>query len=123
MIDHVGVTMLHLNDYYKTYGNKSAADPKNTPAVFARGLKDIEYFDWMAQTPAVYANFNQAMAFRTMMAAKEIAKSYPFGQLVPRKDGVVLVDVGGGRGHVLNSILESHPSVAGHAVLQDLEFY
>lgn len=120
MMDNVAVTMFHLYEYFEKNGYRSPEDHRNTPAVFARGLKDIDYFDWMTQEPKHYASFNDAMAHFTFIGAKEIARTYPFSQLPVGASGVTIVDVGGGKGHVLNEIISLHPSIATHAVLEDL---
>ena len=120
MTDNVGITMLHLSAYFKTHGFKSPSDPQNTPGVAARGLTDVMFFDWMLKTPPLYDNFNKTMAFQNSVGAKEVAQTYPFSKLPPGKDGIKIVDVGGGLGHVLAEIISVHPSVSGHAVIEDL---
>ncbi|KAK3720353.1 hypothetical protein LTR37_003764 [Vermiconidia calcicola] len=121
MLDNVGVTMMNLNSYYREHGYKSPADVKNTPTVYARGLKDVGYFEWLTQSPELYTVFNKAMAFHSLTGVNGIATAYPWDKLQPGPDGVTVVDVGGGKGHALKEIIRHHPSISGHAVLEDLE--
>lgn len=121
MLDNVGVTMMNLNSYYRGHGYKSPADINNTPTVFARGLKDIGYFEWLTSLPEMYTIFNKAMAFHSLTGVDGIATSYPWNKLQPGPDGTIVVDVGGGKGHAVKEIIKHHPDISGHAVLQDLE--
>jgi hypothetical protein len=122
MTDIVGVTMMNLNSYYKQHGYKTPADVNNTPTVFARGLKDVGYFEWLTQNPELYTIFNKAMAFHSLTGIDGIATAYPWSKLQPGgPDSITVIDVGGGKGHAIKEIIRHHPSVAGHAVLQDLQ--
>jgi len=122
MLDNVGVTMMNLNNYYRKHGYKSPKDVNNTPAVFARGLKDIGYFEWLTQNPELYTVFNKAMAFHSLTGVEGIATSYPWEKLQPGgPDSITVIDVGGGKGHAVSEIIRHHPNIAGHAALQDLE--
>lgn len=120
-MDNVGVTMMNLNNYYKEHGYTTPADVQNTPTVHARGFKDIGYFEWLTQNPELYTIFNKAMAFHSLTGVDGIATAYPWNKLQPGPDGTVVVDVGGGKGHAVKEIIKHHPSIAGHAVLQDLQ--
>lgn len=120
MFDNVAVTMFYLNDFHKKNGYKTAVDIMNTPTVFARGLKDVGYFDWLTQNPDIYTVFNKAMAFHSLTGVDGIANAYPWDALQSGHDGVTVIDVGGGKGHVLQTVIAKHPSISGHAVLEDL---
>jgi hypothetical protein len=60
-----------------------------------------------------------------MMAAaaglKDIVRMYPFNELQPNAEGIALVDVGGGKGHVMGAVLAAHSPMKGKVVLQDLK--
>ena len=54
-------------------------------------------------------------------SAAALAQVYAFDKLQPTsKTGVVLVDVGGGRGRTINNVLVAHPHIRGKIVLEDL---
>lgn len=120
MFDNVGVTMFYLNEYFKKHGYKTPTDIKNTPTVFARGLENVGYFEWLTQNPEIYTIFNKAMAFYSMTGVDGITSTYPWDTLKPGPNGVSVIDVGGGKGHILKELIAAHPSLSGHAVLQDL---
>lgn len=121
MFDNVAVTMFRLNDYFRKFGYKSPTDIDNTPTVFARGLENIGYFDWLAQNPELHAIFNKAMTFHATTWAGGIAASYPWDKLQPGgPDGIAVIDIGGGKGQAIREIITAFPSLSGHAGLEDL---
>jgi hypothetical protein len=70
------------------------------------------YFEFLANTPRADAVFNDAMTGWTAQLADSVVAAYNFG-------GVdTLVDVGGGHGLLLTTILRAHPNM--HGVLLDL---
>lgn len=64
-------------------------------------------FDYLAQHPEVSALFNQGMAGNSPAHASLVAASYDFS------DMRVVIDVGGGRGRLLATILARHPHLSG----------
>lgn len=121
MLDVVAVTMSQIIPYLRQNGFKSPSDIENTPTIAVRGLKDIRFFEWLSQNPGMLNTFNDAMAMHNIVGAKEVANTYPFDQLIPNADGISLVDVGGGKGHVLEELIATYPRLSGHVVLQDLD--
>jgi hypothetical protein len=65
------------------------------------------FFDYMDKHSAESATFNSAMADRTRVAVPKIISSYDFS------DFTRLVDVGGGNGQLLATILNSTPELRG----------
>ena len=50
---------------------------------------------------------------------------YPFEERIVhgfqnKNDAVLMVDIGGGLGHVIESVLDKHPGLEGRCILQDL---
>ncbi|MCJ1477775.1 hypothetical protein MMC13_006448 [Lambiella insularis] len=121
-LDDLNLTISHFPQYFEKYGFKSPADPKNTPAAFARGEQDIDIFTLMARYPPSLDVFNETMSIGSMLAAKEICRSFKFDSLRAGKDGVALVDVGGGKGQLLREIFQVFPNIQGRVVLEDLKF-
>ena len=72
----------------------------------------LKVFDYYAQHPEEAVLFNNFMTELTANVAPTVAGAYDFGACS------TLVDVGGGHGQMLASILQAHPTL--HGVLFDL---
>jgi O-methyltransferase domain/Dimerisation domain len=72
----------------------------------------LTLWDYNAQHPEAAALFHNAMTEQTASLAPEVAAAYDFSAIN------TLVDVGGGHGQMLASILQAHPTL--HSVLFDL---
>jgi O-methyltransferase/methyltransferase family protein len=72
----------------------------------------LSNWDYRAQHPEAEALFDQTMSEWTASVAPTVAAAYDFSA------SARLVDVGGGHGQMLASILQAHPSL--HGVLFDL---
>ena len=130
-VPHAQDTIIHMFDvqthamtqfdrYFSQYGYISPTDPKNSPAVFARGDKDMTIFESLAKEPERVATFNRVMAAATALVGSIAAKMYPFGEL-SEEGKTVLVDIGGGKGQTLQEIRKTYPQMKGRMVLQDLK--
>ena len=64
-------------------------------------------FDYLAQHPEVSALFNQGMVGNSPAHARLVAASYDFSGMR------MVIDVGGGRGRLLATILARHPHLSG----------
>lgn len=73
---------------------------------------NLSLFEYVAQYPEVAALFQNMMAEGTASVAATVAVAYDFSSIH------TLVDVGGGHGQMLASILQAHPTL--HGVLFDL---
>ncbi|KAK2628714.1 hypothetical protein QTJ16_001817 [Diplocarpon rosae] len=107
--------------YYLKHGFKNPVDAKNSPFTFAHGEVDKGIFDILEANPRSMALFNSAMAVQATAGMREVAQAYPFDELVPNTEGVVLVDVGGGKGQVLNEIRAVYPELKGSLALEDMK--
>lgn len=107
--------------YYLKYGFKNPEDAKNSPFSFANGRDDKGVFDILEEQPERMKLFNSAMAIQATIGLKEVMLSYPFDKLEANKEGVVLVDVGGGKGQVINEIRTVYPELKGSIVLEDMQ--
>lgn len=78
-------------------------------------------WEYLEADPAKLQAFNNGM--RSQATVKAFDSSYPFAaelNATPVRSGeVVLVDVGGGRGHALERIKQRFPALQGRLVLQD----
>ncbi|CZS92918.1 uncharacterized protein RAG0_03423 [Rhynchosporium agropyri] len=123
---HTFDNMLHAqvnsaNRYYTKNGFETPDDAKNSPFSFANGKENMGIFDILEEQPERMKVFNSAMAVHSTIGLKDIIKCYPFDNLEPNNDGVVLVDVGGGKGHVINEIRTVYPQIKGSMVLEDMQ--
>lgn len=109
--------------YYKENGFHSPSDPKNTAFTFAHGEKDKGFFDIFEEKPERMKLFNDAMTATAQFGLKELTACYTWGELKGNEEGVVLVDVGGGKGHVVKELKSSTEVFKGKGkvVLQDMK--
>jgi hypothetical protein len=121
LFDHM--LRAHTNStvgYWKQNGFRNPEDADNCPFTFARGKRDMSFFDIIESVPEELKVFNEAMATVNVLGIKQVVQLFDFGKLVPNKEGAVLVDVGGGKGHVINEIRNVYPEMKGF-VLQDMK--
>lgn len=122
MWDRAGYEMSQFPKYFEKNNYRSPTDHMNTPAAFAWGEVDKDYFEVMQGHPPAQDIFDDAMSATTVVSAKAATGIFPFDQLEHQfEDGVVLVDVGGGKGQMIKIILEAYPHIKGRFVLQDLK--
>jgi hypothetical protein len=91
--------------FWQTWGNltSSIRSGENT----FRSLHGQSVWEWRAAHPEESAIFDEAMRSTTLAANAAILAAYDFGRF-----GTV-VDVGGGTGTLLASILDAHPATRG----------
>jgi hypothetical protein len=66
-----------------------------------------DFFDYLSSHPEIGAKFDAAMALQSAPENAAVAAAYPFG------DAKVVVDVAGGRGGFLATLLKAHPNLRG----------
>jgi O-methyltransferase domain len=106
------------------YGTKPDPDGFDLPIQYALGFKQ-SFFDWLETQPDRRATFNLAIKSISLKTVQALV-AYPFntelGQNPPStEDEVLLVDVGGGRGHVAEVIRENLRGMKGRIIVQDLK--
>lgn len=82
-------------DFFKGRGFEIPSDPMNSPVVFARAEKDINFFNLISRHTLSIKTFNSAMA----SIKDPLGSMYDFASLKAGDEGIVMVDVGGGKGH------------------------
>jgi hypothetical protein len=107
--------------YYHKYGFKSPEDFKNVPFTYAHGTEDEDFFDILYKDPEKLASFNNAMTIMAVLGLKSLGSLYAFDKLEPNADGIALVDIGGGKGQMLQAVIEAYPEMKGKCVLEDLK--
>jgi hypothetical protein len=97
--------------HHRVYADAMFAVITGRPAVERTAGRPV--FEHFARTPALSAIFNNAMTAFSAQVIPAVLDAYDFGGIR------TLVDVGGGHGHVLASILQRYPAL--HGVLFDVE--
>ena len=111
-----------MPSFFKKSAYKQPLNPVDGPFQYAHKT-DKHFFPWLN------ANLNYLGAFANYMTGYRAGKlSWADKQFYPvqhnlidaaDKDGIFLVDVGGGKGHDLVELLQLHPQLPGRLVLQD----
>lgn len=101
---------MYGSEQYRAWGDLLESVRTGEPA-FDREF-GTNWFDYVARTPEAGAIFNEAMTGWTTQLADAVVAAYEFAGIGP------VVDVGGGHGLLLATILRAHPTMRG--VLFDL---
>jgi hypothetical protein len=97
--------------HFRVYAEATTTMETGVPAV--EHATGSPVFDYLAQDEAESAVFNDAMTSFSRQVVPAVLAGYDFS------DVEVLVDVAGGHGHVVCSVLEQHPRMRG--ILFDLD--
>jgi hypothetical protein len=124
----VSTPISKLPEYLAKISYRNPGDDPATKSMFQYvNNTELEFFEWMQTEPDALAAFNSGMsnscALERSKTGTGYADIYPFELLdtdITSPDEVVLVDVGGGYGHVLDEIKRRHPSMRRKMVLEDL---
>ena len=115
-------TATKLPEFFRTYGYSTPWDPQESPFSFAFGE---EFWSWLKQNPEQSAVINRFMASRRQ-GMPSWFDIYPVErELVPSgaefgNDEILLIDVGGNKGHDLLNLRAKYPNLPGKFILQDL---
>ena len=112
--------MSKLADYLESTSFKNPEDSANNLFRYATG-SELDFFDWLHTQPRQLDIFSAAMAASSArqegpMTAK-VSALFPPDNLEHR---VLMVDVGGGRGQILNALRKARPDLKGQMIVQDL---
>ncbi len=97
--------------HFQVYANALHSVETGQPAV--EKTFGVPVFEWFPKHPEESEVFNNAMTMFSAMVIPAVLEAYDFGGIG------TLVDIAGGHGRVLTSILEKYPSMRG--VLFDLD--
>ncbi|KAI8962263.1 putative O-methyltransferase [Daldinia sp. FL1419] len=120
--DGIVQTVIRAPKYFKEAGYKSPTNPNDGLMQYAFQTK-LGTFDLFSSMPQLLQDFNLAMGntmgnrqfwFDWFPVEKELVTGAGI-----TKDSVLLIDVGGGKGHDLISFHERFPHLEGHLILQD----
>ena len=87
---------------------------------------ELGFWEYLKQDPERTKVFNSGMrSLATLSASSKSTGAYPFDEELAKESvtdtDVLVVDVGGGRGHVLESIKAVFPQLKGRMILQDVQ--
>ncbi|PYI15764.1 O-methyltransferase [Aspergillus violaceofuscus CBS 115571] len=112
--------MLRTHEFLRQHQWQDRISLRSNPYTLVHRCEGQTMFEHISQSPERLARLNNAMVAEDSLLA-EIGL-YPFAErLSPlaQADQATIVDVGGGRGHILRQIQENSPSLAGRFILQD----
>ena len=127
-MDRLLEPMQALPEYLKSINYQNPGDPEETPSLFQYTYNtDKDFFDWIHERPEALAAFKRVMAdFSALERSKldrGLSSIFPFEKVLGRNvsgSEAALVDVGGGRGQLVEDIRKFLPNFQGRLVLQDL---
>lgn len=95
--------------------------PLNVNALNASEFSGMSVWDQLSANSSQLATFQTALNLGNV-CSRETQPDYDFtsnlGFAPP--SGITIIDVGGGHGHALDTIIKGHPSLPGRFILQDL---
>lgn len=120
-IEHIRA-YVKLPEYFKTHTQQDLFDLKKSPFAYALGLEGMTYYEAISHDADRFNMFNMTMT--QMESQVPVLGMFPFGSLKDEveadKERPFIVDIGGGRGHVLAAIQKEAPSGFGaKMILQD----
>jgi len=112
-----------LHEYFQAKGYKCPTDYQDGAFQWIHSTS-LGYFDWLNEHPVLAESLNVAMSGIRGLA-KHWADWYPVQERLldgfqQDSEDVLLVDVGGGKGHDVEAFLQRFPISSGRLVLQDL---
>lgn len=130
--DNLSPISARLAAYFETTNYQNPGDAYNGPLQFALNTKD-HYFDWLAKNPDAQTAFNTVMRSGRGMQ-KNWFEMYPVVERLSHREAVtvtegegekytervLLVDIGGNKGHELVAFRKRFPTLQGRLILQDI---
>lgn len=121
--DLIGTVTMALPSFLAKNNYRNPTDPKK--CAFQEGFQtEDSLFEWFPKHPEELKDFNLWMTGQRRGRANWL-DFFPFEERVAKgfkggDDAVMLVDVGGARGHEIEAIKKRHPDLPGRFVLQEL---
>lgn len=111
-----------LPRYFKTHTKADFFDRAKSPYAFAHNMEGKTYYEVISADPERFEMFNRTLVH--MNDSMPVLGMFPFAslkdQVEAEPDRPFIVDIGGGYGKVLMSILQEAPNAFGaKAILQD----
>ena len=120
--------MLKIPEYIASISYRNPGDDPSDKTYFQYANNtDLSFFESMQKSPQAMAQFQKTMAASLAIERQwhkdGFASIYPFASLsqaTAKADDIVLVEVGGGHGHVVRELRKTLPGFTGPMVVQDL---
>ncbi|BCS10681.1 O-methyltransferase [Aspergillus luchuensis] len=114
---------VHSYDYFEARGYRNPQDAYDTTFQLAFGTKE-HYFEWIQHNPEELHAFNTVMEIgNRSLEGVQWYDYYPWQENLATTDNtnrVLLVDIGGGKGHDLSGFKRKFPEVKNPLIVQDL---
>ena len=119
--------MPKLPDYLKSISYESPKDHSHTLFNYALGTPQ-NMFAWLQTQPELLATFSATMAASTTLKTRGVlitlSRLFPYNNssssAEDAEDKVLLVDIGGGKGSLMEKFRMQRPDLRGRVILQDL---
>ncbi|KAL1966237.1 hypothetical protein VTN77DRAFT_4789 [Rasamsonia byssochlamydoides] len=123
LVDEYQPAKLRFHEFFKLNGWVNPIQDNNSPYTFAHRTGGKNMWEFMGQFPERMKSFNYAMQVQSSAASWAVAL-YPFKEVLSQfkttEDTPLVVDIGGGKGHILRQIKElSGGAVKGRFILQE----
>jgi len=118
-VDEFLLPMIKNHEFLRQHNWKDHIGIRHNPFTYSHDCEGITMFE-VSESPERLARFNEAMVAQD--SSQVTIGIYPFAEELGKyatDDTVTIVDVGGGRGHILRQIKESSPGLKGRFILQD----
>ncbi|KAF2136816.1 uncharacterized protein K452DRAFT_279374 [Aplosporella prunicola CBS 121167] len=121
MVDEFMGPMARIHEFLKRDGFENKLSITHNPYEMYHQTGGKSMFDYLALIPDRFSRFNTSMSAQSSGLAtigtfhfeEELSK------ITNDEDSVAFVDIGGGKGHVINQIKAATPGLKGKFVLQD----
>ncbi|PWY68705.1 O-methyltransferase [Aspergillus eucalypticola CBS 122712] len=114
---------VHSYDYFEARGYRNPQDAYDTTFQLAFETKE-HYFEWIQHDPEELHAFNTVMEIgNRSLEGVQWYDYYPWQENLATTgdtNRVLLVDIGGGRGHDLSGFKRKYPEIRDHLIVQDL---
>ncbi|KAL8677371.1 MAG: hypothetical protein Q9186_006190 [Xanthomendoza sp. 1 TL-2023] len=124
LYDFVGQALYTMPRFLESTGYRNPSDYHHSPFQYGHNTS-LGLWEFLNEKPERLRLFNSGMQSLTTIGGRSTsAGAYPFDQELSMEnidqEDVVIVDVGGGRGHTLEAIKARFPDLKGRMVLQDV---
>lgn len=113
--------LVRLHEFLGQDGWQDKITNRHNPFSFTHGCEGTSMFEWMSARPHLVERFNHSMMAGD--GAQLTIDMYPFAKELANDaedGGATVVDIGGGRGHILRQIRDLAPELQGKFILQDI---
>ncbi|KAL1966251.1 hypothetical protein VTN77DRAFT_4604 [Rasamsonia byssochlamydoides] len=122
LVDEYMPAEIKFHEFFRLNGWASPVSATNNPYTFAHRTEGKDMWEYMAQFPERLKNFNYAMVAQNNATFWTVSL-FPFYEELSKyettEETPLVVDVGGGKGHVSRQIRQLCKDLKGRVILQD----